>query len=423
MTKREQKSLAQKLGAFFVDRHVYERRSGSGRFVTFTRQAQLRLFWLFLFLFIVAGLSTTGLVKGYGLYREQARELAALRAGAVPSKTAAAEAGDEAALVSARAEIEALRAQLAAAGVEDQASVSSAAIAEERAALEVEKRSITAELQAVKAQAKLLTEQLESSERQRAKLSDDIAALRRSGEGGDAATLDALKSQLVASEAAKIELQARLDQAISQGAAALAIAAPVAAGGTETDAGTTKAQTEKLSLDLALMRQERDAARSDLQAAMAKVAALEQQVAAASSRQEIPALQASLAAVMSERDSLRVELERLRDEREDLDVELTRLRSEAEELPVLRERVARAESELDRIALETVKNDVTGGVQQASVQATDVASAASRVAALDGQLRELKELGDRLKTIQQRNAALEAYLGRKAPPPPVRAPR
>jgi hypothetical protein len=165
MTKREQKGAVRRSGMLIVDRLLYERRPGGGRFVTFTRWAQLGLLALFVGSLALAAVSTTALVLGYRHYRAQ---MALLQAAPAPQ---------DAALAEARLEADRLRAALEEARGErrDDAGALEAA----RAALEVEKRAAEAALETARARIDLLTQQVESGERARQKLAAELDEARR----------------------------------------------------------------------------------------------------------------------------------------------------------------------------------------------------------------------------------------------------
>jgi chromosome segregation ATPase len=358
MTKRERSGLARHSDMFFVDRLLYEKRPGGGRFVTFTRKAQLRLLAVFLSCLVLAVGSTTGLVLGYRLYERQSRALAELQAG-LPAAGSGAQA-----LAEARTEIDGLRAAL-----EEARSRPSdeRALEDMRAALEVEKRTITAALETAETKAKLLAEQLESAERSRQKLEAELA-----------------ERPLVAGPAAS------------------------------ADGDGAQAQLESLTLELTMVRHERDTARSELQAAQARVEALQQeavvrQPAPAAAPAEAEQLHARLAALTQENQRLQAdlaELDRLRGENESL---LAGARVQEQELAGLRERLAAAEAQLAGYGAAA---KLEGGPQPAD-EVGDVAAS----------LAKLKELGDRLKEIEARNASLEAFVVARSPAPPERAPR
>jgi hypothetical protein len=137
-------------GALFVDRLLYERRPGGGRFVTFTRRAQLGLLWAFLACFALAGVSTGALVLGWHRDRAQAAAILALQA-----------------------ENERLGHDLAAA----RAAPAADAMVAERATLEIERRSVAARLEAARAEAALLAARLEAAERARDRLAGENAGL------------------------------------------------------------------------------------------------------------------------------------------------------------------------------------------------------------------------------------------------------
>lgn len=299
MTTREQKSAARRSNALFVDRLLYERRPGGGRFVTFTRRAQLALFTVFLICLGLAVVSTAGLVLGYRLYREQA----AMASG---HDRAAAPAGDGEALAEMRRENERLRAALEAARSER--------LDEARSALEVEKRAIAAELETARAKEALLTTRLESAERARTKLAAELEEAK-----GRIATLERTTG--------------------TQGTGA-----GMAAGGEERD---------RLAAELARIKMQRDE--------------LEQALATAKGQVAGPDGSAQ-AALLTERDRLLAENASLATRSRELDEELAKVRN-----------------------------------------------ACAQPAATD--------LVERLRTAEERRAALEAYLAQRAPTPPEPAPR
>lgn len=63
-------------GGLFVDRHVYERKGGRGRYVTFSRRAQLRLALVFLLTLLVAMALAAALIYGFTRYRALEAQLA-----------------------------------------------------------------------------------------------------------------------------------------------------------------------------------------------------------------------------------------------------------------------------------------------------------------------------------------------------------
>ncbi|MEK0082572.1 hypothetical protein [Benzoatithermus flavus] len=305
MTTREQKSATRRSNALFVDRLLYERRPGGGRFVTFTRRAQLALFAVFLICLGLAVVSTAGLVLGYRFYREQV----AMASG---HDRVADPAGDGEALAEMRRENERLRAALEAARSERRTEAGT--LDEARSALEVEKRAIAAELETARAKEALLTTQLESAERTRAKLAAELEEAK-----GRIATLE------------------RTPGAQGTGAG-------MVAGNEERD---------RLAAELARIKTQRDE--------------LEQALAAAKGQAASPDGSAQTA-LLAERDRLLAENTSLATRSRELDEELAK-----------------------------VKN------------------ACARPAATD--------LMERLRTAEERRAALEAYLAQRAPTPPAPAPR
>ena len=63
-------------GGLFVDRHVYERKGGRGRYVTFSRRTQLRLALVLLLTLLVAIALAAALVYGFARYRALEAQLA-----------------------------------------------------------------------------------------------------------------------------------------------------------------------------------------------------------------------------------------------------------------------------------------------------------------------------------------------------------
>lgn len=233
MASREPGSAARRGKAWFVDRLLYERRPGGGRFVTLTRRAQIAMLTLFLLALGWAGAATGGLVLGYRHHREQ---IAAL--GQAGQANAAAVAEHDRALAEANAEIERLRTALATAG-------------DARAALEVERRAVASGLEAARAKEALLTAQLEGAERARAKLAAEleeakgrIAALE--GSAGTAAAGAADQGELARLAAENATLVARgrdLEAELARlKGAAVAQPAPAAAPGEDAMALTQKLQ-------------------------------------------------------------------------------------------------------------------------------------------------------------------------------------